>query len=191
MLALPDSTAGAADPADVGAAVKTCRLPTVVRTGVALDCDAVVEPHATIVIALIVVIASSRTNARRFTLVRLAAMEALRSFAAVLRFVLEVLLLVAVGYFGFTFPGLAGWVLGLGLPAALLAIWAAFVAPRAARQLADPARLILELVLFALGMGALAAVGQWPWGVALFAAFVIDRAVLTAYGKPDWAEPRR
>jgi hypothetical protein len=116
-------------------------------------------------------------------------MVALQSVAAVLRFLLELLLLAAVGYFGFTFGGLAGWILGLGLPAVIVAIWGAFVAPRAARPLADPARLVVELVLFALGMGALAAVGQWPWGVALFVAFVVDRYVLTAVGKPAWAEP--
>lgn len=118
-------------------------------------------------------------------------MVALQSVAAVLRFVLELLLLAAVGYFGFTFGGLAGWILGLGLPAVIVAIWGAFVAPRAARPLADPARLVVELVLFALGMGALAAVGMWPWGLALFVAFVIDRAILTMYGKPDWATPRQ
>ena len=117
-------------------------------------------------------------------------MVALQSTAAVLRFLLEVLLLVAVGYFGFTFGGLVGWILGLGLPATFVAIWGAFVAPRAARPLKDPARLIVELVLFALGTGALAAVGLWPWGVALFVAFVVDRYVLGAVGKPAWAEPR-
>ena len=117
-------------------------------------------------------------------------MVVLTSIASMLRFVLELALLAAISYFGFTFGGLVGWVLGLGLPAIVIAIWGAFVAPRAVRRLADPARLVLELVLFALGMGALAAVGQWPWGVALFAAFVVDRAVLTTYGLPRWAEPR-
>src|SRR5213592_1081485 len=97
-------------------------------------------------------------------------MVVLTSIASMLRFVLELALLAAISYFGFTFGGLVGWVLGLGLPAIVIAIWGAFVAPRAVRRLADPARLVLEL--------------------ALFAAFVVDRAVLTAYGLPRWAEPR-
>ena len=119
------------------------------------------------------------------------ALIALLSIAAVLRFVLELSLLASVGYFGFTFSGASGWLLGLGLPLVVVVIWGMFVAPRAPRLIDDPGRLVIELVLFALGMGALAAVGQWPWGVALFAAFVVDRALLTVYGKPDWAEPRR
>ncbi|TMB78297.1 MAG: DUF2568 domain-containing protein [Chloroflexi bacterium] len=93
-------------------------------------------------------------------------MVVLTSIASMLRVVLELALLAAISYFGFTFGGLVGWVLGLGLPAIVIAIWGAFVAPRAVRRLADPARLVLELVLFALGMGALAAVGQWPWGAS-------------------------
>ncbi|TMC31907.1 MAG: DUF2568 domain-containing protein, partial [Chloroflexi bacterium] len=40
-----------------------------------------------------------------------------------LRFVLELALLAAISYFGFTFGGLVGWVLGLGLPAIVIAIW--------------------------------------------------------------------
>src|SRR6058998_1645786 len=117
-------------------------------------------------------------------------MVVLTSIASMLRFVLELALLAAISYFGFTFGGLVGWVLGLGLPVIVIAIWGAFVAPRAVRRLADPARLVLELVLFALGMGALAAVGQWPWGVALFLVFLVDRLMLDPWGKPAWAEPR-
>ena len=118
-------------------------------------------------------------------------MTAVQSIASVARFVLELVLLAAVGSFGFSFGGAAGWILGIGLPAIVIAIWGIFVAPRAARRLVDPARLVLELVLFALAMGALAAVGQWPWGVALFIVFIVDRAILTMYGQPAWAAPRR
>ena len=117
-------------------------------------------------------------------------METIKSAAAVLRFVLELCLVAAVGYFGFTFPGASAWILGLGLPAIVIAVWGMFVSPKAPRHLADRTRLVVELVLFVLGMGALAAVGQWPWGVALFMVFVIDRLLLSAYGKPAWAEPR-
>src|SRR5438094_1568898 len=43
-------------------------------------------------------------------------MVVLTSIASMLRFVLELALLAAISYFGFTFGGLVGWVLGLGLP---------------------------------------------------------------------------
>jgi hypothetical protein len=115
---------------------------------------------------------------------------ALTSVAAVLRFGLELVLLAVFGTFGFTFPSPWSWILGLGLPALTLLVWSGFVAPRAPRHLDDPARLVVELVLFALGTGALAALGQWQWGVTLFVVFVIDRLVLDRWGKPEWAEPR-
>ena len=117
-------------------------------------------------------------------------MSAVTSIAAVLRFALEVALLAVFAAFGFTFPSPWSWILGLGIPALVVLIWSLFIAPRAPRHLDDPARLGAELFLFADGMGALAAIGQWQWGVALFVVFVIDRLVLDRWGKPAWAEPR-
>ena len=117
-------------------------------------------------------------------------MVVVTSVAAALRFVLELVLLAVFGAFGFTFPSPWSWILGLGIPALTLLVWSGFVAPRAPRRLEDPPRFVVELVLFALGMGALAAIGQWPWGVALFVVFLIDRLVLDRWGKPAWAEPR-
>ena len=116
-------------------------------------------------------------------------MLALQSVLAVLRFVLELCLIAAYGYFGFTFSGAAGWILGIGLPAALIALWGTFVAPRAPRRLEGGARFALETVLFLLGTGALAAVGLWPWGVALFVVFILDLVLLERSGKPAWAAP--
>ena len=116
-------------------------------------------------------------------------MVLIRSAAAVLRFALELALLAVFAYFGFTFPSPWSWLLGIGVPILVIVVWGLFVAPRAPRRLDDPARFIAELFLFADGMGALAAVGQWQWGVGLFAVFVVDRVALDRLGKPAWAEP--
>ena len=116
-------------------------------------------------------------------------MLALQSVLAVLRFVLELCLVAAFGYFGFTFSGAAGWILGIGLPAALIVVWGALVAPRAPRRREGGSRFALETVLFLLGTGALAAVGLWPWGVTLFIVFVVDLVLLEWLGTPAWATP--
>lgn len=72
-----------------------------------------------------------------------------------LRFVLELCTLAALAYAGSVifFP------LAIILPLAGALTWAAFVAPRARKRLDDPARLGVEVIYFASGVVALAAVG--------------------------------
>jgi hypothetical protein len=78
----------------------------------------------------------------------------------------------------------AAIVVGLVAASAVVALWAALVAPRAPRRLADPARLVLELVIFAAATAAFAAAGGWV--VALVYAVI---AVATAAAARVWAEP--
>ena len=119
---------------------------------------------------------------------------AVQSFLAVLRFVLELILVAVYASFGFRLGQklVAGldWVLGVGAPLFLIAVWGLFVAPRAPRRLGDPTRLILELALFLVGAVMLVLRTQAAWGIALVVAFVLDRILLDRLGKPAWAEPR-
>jgi hypothetical protein len=119
---------------------------------------------------------------------------ALRSFLAVLRFVLELILIAVYASFGFRLgqslaTGL-DWILGLGAAAFVIVAWGLFVAPRAQRRLTDPALLVLELALFFVGMLMLVLRTQAVWGVALLVVFALDRILLDRLGKPAWAEPR-
>jgi Protein of unknown function (DUF2568) len=50
--------------------------------------------------------------------------------------------------------------LGIAAPLAAVAVWAVAVAPKARRRLADPARLAVELALFAATAVGLAVVGM-------------------------------
>jgi hypothetical protein len=49
--------------------------------------------------------------------------------------------------------------LGLGAPLLAAVIWGLWVAPASRRRLPDPARLVVEVVLFAAGVAALTAAG--------------------------------
>jgi hypothetical protein len=103
----------------------------------------------------------------------------MRNATEAIRFVLELALLAALAYAGGT-VGSAVWVqivLAIATPCAVAAVWGAWVAPKAARRLADPARLALEVVLFLAGGCALVAAGQTGLGAAL-AALGIVNAVL-------------
>lgn len=98
----------------------------------------------------------------------------------VLRIACELAALVAVGWWGWT----VNFVLVVVLPLAVAVVWGAWIAPRARRRLADPARIGVEVVIFAAATACFAAVGQ-PGVAAVFAAV----ALLTALLVRKWPEP--
>ncbi len=99
--------------------------------------------------------------------------SALRSANLAVRILCELALLVAVAVWGFSAgSGLAtDLVLGLGAPLLAAVIWGLWVAPASRRRLPDPARLLVEVLLFAAGVVALAVAG-YPMVAAGFAAVV-------------------
>jgi hypothetical protein len=67
--------------------------------------------------------------------------------------------------------------LGLGAPLLAAVIWGLWVAPASRRRLTDPARLVVEVLLFAAGIAALAAAGYMLVAV-VFAVVVAANVVL-------------
>ena len=101
-----------------------------------------------------------------------------------LRFLLELCLLAALAIAGARLAdGVLGLVLAVGLPVLAAVTWGAWIAPKAQRRLRDPARLALEVVLFALGAGALIAAGLAAAGIALGAAYGVSLGLLLAFGQ--------
>ena len=91
-------------------------------------------------------------------------MAVLKTINLALAFLLELCMLAALGYWGFTLDqGLAVRVgAGLGLPILAAVIWGMWMAPRASNRLAEPWHLIAELIMFGLAIAALYAAGR-PW----------------------------
>ena len=83
-------------------------------------------------------------------------MVALKGINLAVRFLLELCMLAAVGYWGFKTQ--SGWgmrlMLGIGLPLLIAGVWGLFVAPKAIYPLSGIPHLVLSLIL--LGSGALA-----------------------------------
>ena len=96
-----------------------------------------------------------------------------------LRFVLEIAALIAVGRWGFQTgeSGLLRWLLGLGAPLLVAAIWATFGSPAAPYRLDDPWRLGLELLVFGAGVAALFLTGRTRLGW-VFAGVVVANTLL-------------
>lgn len=75
-----------------------------------------------------------------------------------IRFILELLALAAVGYWGWkVFDGILQYVLGLGLPVLMMIIWGSFAVPddpsrsgKAPVPVSGSIRLVIEFLFFAL-----------------------------------------
>ena len=106
--------------------------------------------------------------------------RSMRGINLALRFVLELVVLVALALWGFNASGelVIRLLLGLGAPAIAIAAWGTFVAPKAARRLEDPARLALEIVVFGAGVVAFVASGQLLLGVLLAVAAAISLVLM-------------
>ncbi len=84
-------------------------------------------------------------------------MEVIKPINLLVRFLLELCLLAALGYWGFqTGQEMVGKVgLGIGLPLVAAVTWGIFLAPASDRRLPEPWLLLLELFLFGAALAAL------------------------------------
>jgi hypothetical protein len=92
-----------------------------------------------------------------------------RTLTATLAFLLELALLAAAIVIGLLLPAppAVRVAAAVVLPVLVIAVWAVWVAPRSRRRLAAPSRLIVQIVLFALAVLALAVLGQVVWALVL------------------------
>lgn len=96
------------------------------------------------------------------------------------RFLAELGMLAALAWGGWTLDGNSALsvVLALLLPLAAAGVWAAWVAPRAPHRLRDPARLAVELTLFAVALVVVLPAEPRPaggvFGVGVWLAFLIS-----------------
>jgi hypothetical protein len=112
-------------------------------------------------------------------------MEILKNTNLALAFLLELCMLAALGYWGFTLDqGLAVRVgAGLGLPIFVAVVWGLLLAPQASNRLQEPLHLILELLLFGLAIAALYAAGR-PWlALAFGLVYAINVILRYAWGQ--------
>ena len=96
-----------------------------------------------------------------------------------LRFVLELCALGALGYWGFkTGSGLVAKIgLGIGAPLLAAVVWGVFVSPQAPVQLPGLLVLLLQVLVFGAAATGLVATGHLGLA-ALFVAIVVVNAVL-------------
>jgi hypothetical protein len=94
----------------------------------------------------------------------------------VVLFAVELVAWAAFGVWGWHVgAGPWRWVLAIGLPLAVIGLWAVFAAPTSGNRLADPALLIFQLGVFLAGAALLASADRpvWGWALAGVAAVVV------------------
>ncbi|HEY6507128.1 MAG TPA: YrdB family protein [Vicinamibacterales bacterium] len=109
----------------------------------------------------------------------------LRRFNLVFRFLLEIVVLVALFLWGTSISDqlIVQVLLGIGAPAVVIAVWAIFVAPKASRRLPDPQRLAVEVVVFGAGVLAFLAAGQLLLAVLLAIASGLNLWLMFDWGQ--------
>ena len=111
--------------------------------------------------------------------------QSMKSLNLAFRFILEMLVLVAMVLWGLSMSDSLPiqLILALGLPALVMTVWGLFVAPKAAHRLPDPPRLAVELVVWFLGVLALGLAVSWILAVMFGLALVISLALMLYWGQ--------
>jgi hypothetical protein len=109
-----------------------------------------------------------------------------RGFALLVRFLLELALLVGAGAAALALlPDPWRWIVMVLAPAVIAVAWGLVLSPRRRFDITGPGRVALETLLFA-GTGlALVAAGPWLPAVVGVAAWAIDRITLAVLPPPD------
>lgn len=104
-------------------------------------------------------------------------MTILKGLNATLAFLLELAMIVSLGYWGYqsTDSALLKWLLAIGLPAVAILVWARYFAPKATRRLSIVPGALLSLGLFLLAALALYSVNQPAAAMVLAAVAVVNR----------------
>lgn len=107
-------------------------------------------------------------------------MDILKGINSLVRFLLELCMYLAVGYWGFKTQ--SGWLLkilfGIGVPVLIAVLWGLFLAPKATHPLQGVFRLLLELVLLGSGAVALFASGRAGLGWIYLAVLAMNEVLL-------------
>jgi hypothetical protein len=112
-------------------------------------------------------------------------MEAIKGLNVAIRFLLELCVLAAVGYWGFKTG--SGWflkiLLGIGAPLLIAVIWGTFGAPKANMQLHGLILLALEIIVFGSGVVALFAAKNNSLAWVFAVVVVINRVLMFIWGQ--------
>src|SRR3954449_11603260 len=112
-------------------------------------------------------------------------MSAIKMANITLAFLLELCILGALGYWGFTAGSNTFTKIALGIGAPLLAavFWGLFLAPKSVVRVGEPWHLLLKIAVFGAAVVALFAAGQPGLGWALAIVFVTNTVLIYVWNQ--------
>jgi hypothetical protein len=116
-------------------------------------------------------------------------MDIFKGLNLLVRFLLELCMLAAVGYWGFKTHS-TWWFkifFGIGLPLLIVILWGLYIAPKATHPLGGASRLVLELILLGSGAVSLFASGKPGLGWVYLITLTLNEILLFAY--KQWNAP--
>lgn len=107
-------------------------------------------------------------------------MEVIKFANLGVRFLLELCILVILGYWGFKTGGqtLTKVLLGVGSPLLFAIIWGAFLAPKSSMRLQEPWLFLVEIALFGLATWALFSTGRVGLTVAFLSIYIFNKILM-------------
>jgi len=112
-------------------------------------------------------------------------MSILKTLNLLVRFLLELCMLAAVGYWGFKTQSSLTMkiILGIGLPLLLIVLWSLFVAPRAVYPVQGVSHVVLSLILLGSGAVALFASGKTSLGWIYLIVLILNQILLMVWNQ--------
>ncbi|MBW5448026.1 DUF2568 domain-containing protein [Cohnella sp. CFH 77786] len=112
-------------------------------------------------------------------------MEILKMANLGIRFLLELCLLAALGYWGFHAGkvGFVKWLLGIGAPLLAAVAWGTFLSPKASIPVSMPVQLVMEAVLFGIAAAGLYAAGRPSLAFPFAFIVVINRVLMIVWNQ--------
>ncbi len=107
-------------------------------------------------------------------------MQMLKMVNLLVRFLLELCILVIFGYWGFQTGSnpFMKFLLGLGAPILFAVVWGTLLAPKSPRRLHEPWLFLLELVVFALTCWALYSTDKADLTVAFGGIYILNKILM-------------
>jgi hypothetical protein len=107
-------------------------------------------------------------------------MQILKMINLPVRFLLELCILVILGYWGFKTGGTIFMkvLLGLGSPVLFALVWGTFLAPKSSRRLDEPWLFMLELIVFGLTCWALYSTGKVNLTITFSGIYILNKILM-------------